>query len=384
MKRSFVLPAILLGALALYGQDRDRINTPLVLIPQGYVINTGLGFSNYTTSTIANIAAANPASMADFSKISLGTSFLLATTIDSAVSGFGVEHSRTDPLLPQNFGLVVPHRNFRFGLGFNQKYSSSLLFDPVPVTIPGEPGGTGETIEAKFDRYVYSGSGLVSCLLPNFINDGHHLSLGLEIDLNFLRDNENLGRISAEATDQSVTWKAGARYGFLDLLQLGVAFDKGANFEGNVEFKGDGLLVPDSGFVSQPVESKFTAKMPDRLLIGLAFKINEKLRLANDFTYVYWEKIYSGIQNQLDISGNLCFLPSQPLSLSAGFYSTRREVNTADSPDDTSRDNALFISAGALVKIKSAAIELMLADSHLFSSDTRKQTLARLGIAFSF
>lgn len=380
MKNLFVLPAFI-GLLfsVLYGGDPDRINTPVSLLPQGFVINSGLGFINYTNSTVTGISATNPALMGDFNKITLGMSFLFAAKIDTVAAGIGVKHSRVNPLLPQTFGLVLPRGNFRFGLGFNQKYSSSLDFGPIPVTTPGEPGGTGETIDAMEDKYVYSGSGMVSYRLPNFINNDHHLSLGMQVDVNFLRVLGSVGSTSVEATDQSITWKAGARYSFLDLLQLGAAFEKGANFEGKVEYKGDGFLVQDSGFVSRSIESTVTAKLPDRLLMGLAFKIGDKIRLANDFTYVYWEKIYNDTQNQLDISGNVYFLPSQGLSLSAGFYSTRRESYTPDFPDN----NALFISAAALVKVKGAAIEMMLADSHLFSSDIRKQTLARLGLGFS-
>jgi hypothetical protein len=382
MKKLFVIPAFIsLLFSMMYGDDPERINTPLILLPQGYVINSGLGFVNYTNSTVTAISTTNPASMEDFNKISGGISFLFTTQIDPALGNIeGIEHSRVNPLLPQAFGLVLPYLNFQFGLGFNQKYSGSVDVGPIPVTTANEPGGTGETYNAVFDRYVYSGSAMFSYLLPNFINDDHHFSMGLQIDVNFLRDYENLGRISAEATDQSVTWKGGVRYSFLDLLQLGAAFEKGANFEGKLEYKGDELLIPDSGFVSRQIENIVTAKLPDRLLMGLAFKIGDNIRLANDFTYIYWEKLYSEEQNQLDISGNLYFLPSQGLSLSAGFYSTRRESIFPDSPDE----NAFFISAGALIKVKSAAIEIMLADSHLFSSDTRKQTLARLGVDFSF
>jgi len=380
MKKLLAIPAFVsLLFSAVYGDDPPRISTSLVLIPSGYVINSGLGFVSHTSTTVAGISATNPASMDDFNKISAGMSFLYATPIDSAVNLIRVEHSRVSPMLPQNFGLVLPYRNFRFGVGFNQKYSSSLDFGPFPVVTQNDPGGTGETIDAVQDKYVYSGSGLVSYQFSNFLNNDHRFSLGLQIDINYLRDYESLGSFSAEATDQSVTWKAGARYSFLDLLQLGVAFDKGANFEGKVEYKGGGFLIQDSGFVSQPIENQFTAKLPNRLLIGLAFKISEKLRLANDFTYVYWEKIYSELQNQLDISGNFYFLASEKLSLSAGFYSTQREIKDSN----TSDDNAFFLSAGILARIKSAEIEAVLADSHLFSSDTRKQTLARLSLGFS-
>jgi hypothetical protein len=376
-----ILPVIISLLLsALYAGDQQRINTPLILLSQGYVINSGLGFVNYTSSTVTGISAANPASMEDFNKTSVGISFLFATKIDSALSTIGVEHSRVNPLLPQTFGLVLPHRNFRFGLGFDQKYSSSLNFGPFPVTTLNEPGGTGETYNVELDRYVYSGSGMVSYLLPNFINDDHRLSLGLQVDINFLRDYERFVSISAEATDQSVTWRAGARYNFLDLLQLGVAFDKGANFEGKVEIKGAGFLVPDSGFVSRQIENTFTAKLPDRLLIGLAFKISDKIGLANDFTYIYWEKVNSIQRNQLDISGNFYFMASEKLSLSAGFLSTKKEFKNSNNSSD---DNALLLSAGLLARLKFVEIEAVLADSHLFSSDTRKQTLARLGFGLS-
>lgn len=378
MKFFFVLPAMI-GLLlsALYGQAPIRTNPPLVLISSGYVINAGLGFSNYTTSTIANIASVNPASIADFSRTSVGMSFLFATKIDSAVGGIAVSLDRVNPLLLQAFGAVIPYKNLRFGLGFNQKYSGSLGYEETFQTFPDS---ASEIFNLLFETYVYSGSGIIAYSLPRFISVDHGLSLGLQINVDFLKRHEEAPRLSAEGKDQNITWKAGVRYRFLDLLQSSIAFEKGSDFSGTIKYSGEAVLQhPDSGFIFQPLENKFTAKLPDRLLMGLAFKISGKIRLANDFTYIYWEKINSLQKNQLDISGNFYFLPSEKLSLSAGFYSTRREVKDLN----TSDDNAFFLSAGILARIKSAEIEAVLADSHLFSSDTRKQTLGRLSVGFS-
>jgi hypothetical protein len=375
----FILATLFLSAIN--GQNRIT-PTSVLFIHQGYVINNGLGFANSTVTTAANIAAANPATLADFGKTFLGISFLFASKIDSTLNGIRVNQERMNAWVPQAFGLVLPYQDFRLGLGFNQKYTSVLNVGEITVTDPGNPGGSEETVKPLFKTYVYSVSANAAYILPRFISPEHRLSLGLQIDVNFFRGYEEIGRVKGESSDQSITWKAGARYDFVDYLRFGLAYEKGASFEGTVKWNDEELITSTAGqqIIGQQIEQKFSGKMPDRLVLGLYFKVAEKLRLANDFTSVYWEKIANNLKNSLDISGNLVYQGWESVSLSGGFYSTRREYKDPEFEGDS----GLFLSAAALVKLGRAEIEALIADSHLFSSDTRKQTLARLGLGYSF
>lgn len=366
---------LILSTSISIADDPPRTATEqLLLFSQGFTFNSGLGFSNLATSTIWNISAANPASLADFPEISAGVSMQYASRIEDAF-GFDIAYERVNPWLPQSFGLVLPFHAFRMGVGFNQKYSHSLDFGEIPILTVNNPQGSGETYHPVFETYVYSGSGMISYALPRFINPSHGLALGAQIDVDFLRNYQEIPRLSATGTDQAISWKAGIRYRFLDLLKLGAAFEKGASFSGNIEWEEYALLmIPDSGFISQSQfqDTPFTADLPDRLSFGWWLKISEQFSLANDFSFVYWENVYSSLKNQMDISGSVYFLASEKISFSAGFYSTRWELN-----------DAFFMSVGILANFKPLRMELTVADSHLASSDTRKQTLARLGLGVS-
>lgn len=362
--------------------DPPRATTePLIFFPQGFTFDSGLGFSNLTTSTIWNISAANPAALADFQQISTGISMQYASRIDNAF-GFDIAYERVNPWLPQSFGLVLPFHAFRIGMGFNQKYSHSLDFGEIPILTVNNPQGSGETYRPVFETYVYSGSGMISYSLPRFINPSHGLALGAQIDVDFLRNYQEIPRLSATGTDQAISWKAGIRYRFLDLLKLGAVFEKGASFSGNIEWEEYALLmIPDSGFISpsQFQDTPFTADLPDRLSFGWWLKMSEKFSLANDFSYVYWENVYSNLENQMDISGSIYFLASEKISVSAGFYTTRQERKDFSDFDN----DAFFMSAGILANFKPLRVELSVADSHLASSDNREQTIARLGLGVS-
>lgn len=354
--------------------------TPLILVPQGYVFDSGLGFSNLTTSTNWNIAAANPAALADFQQLSAGFSIQYATRIDD-ILGLDIAYERANPYVPQSFGLARPCGRFGFGLGFRQKYNHSLDVGELPIRNINNPQGTGQTYHPIIEHYIYSGSALISYSLTRFMNPDHALAVGVQFDLDFLRNYQKILDLSAIAADRAIAWKAGIRYRFLELLKLGVTFEKGSHFEGATELQGRELLQPpDSGFVSFPAEYPFTADIPDRLGFGLWLRLSEKFSLANDFSYVYWEQIYSKMKNQFDISGNLYFSASPKLKLSAGFFSTRRELRDSDNPRNK---EAFFISLALLASMGRFGIETVLADSHWLSSDARKQTLARLGLGVS-
>ncbi len=71
------------------------------------------------------------------------------------------------------------------------------------------------------------------------------------------------------------------------------------------------------------------------------------------------------------------------LSLSGGvFYTHYRRTDFSNKMND--KFKAVYLMAGGTVHIKDVSIELTFADSHLFSSEYRKQTLVKAGIGYSF
>jgi len=64
------------------------------------------------------------------------------------------------------------------------------------------------------------------------------------------------------------------------------------------------------------------------------------------------------------------------------FYTHYRRTDFSDKMND--KFKAVYLMAGGTVHIKDVSIELTFADSHLFSSENRKQTLVKAGIGYSF
>lgn len=89
------------------------------------------------------------------------------------------------------------------------------------------------------------------------------------------------------------------------------------------------------------------------------------------------------IQKIVDFSGSVVCLLTEKITPSLGFiYSNRQYARDEYGLNDNL--NALFITAGMVLKYNDFDINLAFADSRLFSGDWRKQTILSLALVMGF
>ncbi len=380
IKLSYTIVLFLFFPFVVYSQgDRGRID-PANNIPffvQGIVLDgyNVYGILNTTLSTISNMSDVNPASLVDHQSPAIGFSMQFDSKIDREVIPLvDAGQQRANPWLPQSFNFVYPKGDFRFGMGFHQKYNQYFDFDLI-ITTPNDPTG-GEAIKATFETNLYTGSGVASYSFPSPFHKSHQATLGFQLNLNYLRDFETLRELYAKATDIALGWTLGLRYDFNDRFKANIAFDKENTFSGTPKTNRSLVTLEDSSFVQIPVEQRFIANYPDKLKLGLLVKITDQIWLTNNFAITFWNDINENIKNQPEFSGNFIFNITSTFTTSIGIYYTN---NQTISDFFRVESDLLFLNGGLKIDIKKLTLEMSIADSHLGSSENREQTIVKFG-----
>lgn len=382
MKVKFWFTALLLFLpLAAHSQgDPGRIapTTNIPFISQGIVLDgySVYGILNTTLSTISTMSDMNPAALVDYQSPAIGFSLQFDSKIDRALRFLDAGQQRANPWLPQSFNLVYPAGNFRFGLGAHQKYNQSFDLEIMLIT-PDDPVGSGETVKYTSETNLYTGSGVAAYSFTSPFHNSHKATLGVQLNLNYLRDSSELYGINAKATDIAIGWTLGLRYDFHDRVKASVSFDKENTFSGNVETNADEVLIisQDSSFIEQSV-NPFIANYPDKLKFGLLVGISERIWLTNNFATTFWSSISENTRNQPEFSANLIFNIASVFTVSIGAYYTNNRIEDIF---QTTAEDWLFLNCGMKIAIKKLMMEISIADSHLGSSENHKQTIIKFG-----
>jgi len=391
-KYLFLLFGILTLSL-IYEKVHSQVIPPaydIFLLYQGYTINAynAIGFSNAIHSTISDLPDANPACLSDYTKPGVGLSMEYQTTIDSALIPYlaKIGHSRIYQYLPQSFAAIYPFKSFQVGLGFYQKYSGKIIFDPIPITTAQNPQGTGEFIEPDLKRYIYSGNIMVSKKFDHIFGAGHQISAGVQLNLDSFKGKEKLSTLEATYSDEAFSWKLGLRYSYQNLLSTAVIFDKGSSFSGKIKYNHELLVqvIQDTSLNMNPVQQdeKFKSKTPDRLILGYQLQGIPWLWINGSLNLVYWHQVYGNLDNHLDYSLGFIINGKKKYSYSIGYYNNDVEREESYYISATNYE-ANYLSAGFRAKFDSMALNVTILDSHL-SATLRKQTIGKLGLEYIF
>lgn len=387
-RKIYWILGIFILCITVSADDQQRIipENNIFIFYQGYSIEAynAIGFSNALTSTLSDLPSANPASLSNYEKPGIGLNMEYHTSIKNAL-GFTFEkigHSRINQFIPQSFSAVYPTKILNLGVGFQQKYSGRIDFEPIQITTIQNPQGTGEFFEPEFKRIIYSGNLILSKKFENLFGAEHHLSAGAQMNLDYFSGKEEISNLKATYTDETFTWKLGIRYTYQDILAIAAIFDKGSSFSGNIELNQE-IIQDTSGFF-QPVqlERKFKLKTPDRLILGYQLQGIPWLWINGSANLVYWRQVYNTLKNHLDYSVNFIINGNKKFSYSFGYY--RSDIKSREGNYIISIDyEAHFLSAGFRARFESMAIYLNIMDSHL-STTARRQTIGKLGIEYQF
>lgn len=366
-----------------------RLSNRLNLFRSGFALENGLGFSTLADPDAALLAAQNPAALTAFTRPAAGVSMHYRSDIHySPVSNYEILLEDLRPLLPYAAGVVLPYDRLRIGAGFQQQYAVRADFGEAEVVTINDPGGTGETYRLVSETTAYSAALQLAYELIPFGETRHHLSLGGHINLDFFRRSDDIfGNALGKAT--RLNWTAGIRYGYGNLLALGIFYRGENHLSGTIKHDPPFLVPggdPDStgtGMVTRS-GSPFEVLLPARIAAEIALNPLGRFSVTTHLSRIYWENISPETTDQLDLTMKMIFRLKRKLALMGGVYITDRRSRryriwrqTAD------RDEARFLFAGARMRLGGVTLSLLLADSHWWATDPNlEQTIVRMGIEY--
>ncbi|MFZ1520268.1 MAG: hypothetical protein WAU11_15935 [Ignavibacteriaceae bacterium] len=386
-----VLQFIIFSVSEIPAQTNTREGpTVISFLPQGYGIK--LLNSSGTSSIlndVSNLGFMNPASISEFENYSLGFSYQINTSTDEAwIADFGT--SRVYNFYPQSVGGIIKWNDFTFGLGFGQKYNGTLDTDPVEVRSIEYPNGTGEFFEMKQETMIHSYSITASYSFKDLLPASNDITIGFRYSLNYLDRYDEIWHITGSATDYSSNIAAGLNYkiSFDDQqhLMIGVSYESKTYFDAKYEVDNSVLILYDPEDTTNtyiPVEqsdSYLLHTLPDELRIDLAFDAASDLKLLANLTSVFWANETNSLKDQIDYSFSAIYQINEMFTPSLGFYITDCEYTDNFYSRLNEGLNSFFITAGLRFNYNNSFTDLAIADSHLFSGDYRKQTIAKLAI----
>ncbi|MFQ6614744.1 MAG: hypothetical protein ACE5D1_07870, partial [Fidelibacterota bacterium] len=349
-----------------------------LFLPQGFVLESlgGYGYTNVARVSIFNISSGNPASLIDFRKPALGVAYQSDSGIkDAWLAGTG--HKRIKNDWPQSYGLTLPVGNFRIGYGFRQRYNTELDFGKMEITTVTDTDGTGKFFTPIQKTSVISHSLLASYSIPV---KNVSFSLGVRLSGNKLDYYQKILTTKVKHNDNKESWSAGLRIDKPNEYNWGLFFENGLRFKKLTTVD----IMADSGSGSIGyVSHQFyvTGDLPDRLHAGGIYWARPTIQLTGNVTYIYWNRINEGFENQLEYSGSVVHRLTDFMAYSVGFYYTNRryrwEHALAGSEDNLM---AAYLTGGLVLRVNVWELELAVADSHLFSGDWRKQTIGKVGL----
>lgn len=385
MKKQIVIFLFILISSPSFAQLQVPGNNVLYL-SQGFVLTnlSSLGISNINNS-VSNIGTTNPTSMIHFNKISFGGSYHFETKLKEAYLA-SIGHKRISNELPQSIGIVFPYENFRLGLAFNQKYNSSAEFEKIPITTVEFPDGNGEYYKPVMETKVLSYSVSASYLFDNLFIENSSLAFGARLTRNSLDYHEELLSYSFDVKSENYNWSFGVL--FNHVLDIKKSFSAGILYESNINMKetivhSDKNLNNNPNFSSSQFSLIYSANFPAKVSFDLSADFINNISLYSTVNYLLWSDVNSNLKNQVELSFTGLYSFNEELKASFGFFTTDRnyEENILGLNEKL---RAVYLLAGINYKISLFNFGLSIADSHLFSDEWRKQTIAKLEFEINF
>ncbi|MGE5807215.1 MAG: hypothetical protein ACM34M_15580 [Ignavibacteria bacterium] len=349
----------------------------------GYQVTSlsGYGFENNNLTTVSNFSNSNPALMTEMPSFSFGISKQFNSDINGS---YDITYSQALNWIPQSAGLLVSFGEFRLGAGMSQLYNSAIDLEPIPVTTIDQPDGTGEYFDFTSKTSIITSSLLAAYPLHNLFSSDDLLSLGAQLNLNFIHHKESLWKVLIKSDSHELSGKIGFNYKFsetLPLTQLSAFYEKGFKNQNpwTAEDRAPDRVGIDSGRISAliPITFSLTSYVPDKLSLGILFQTTEKFIITGNISNIFWNSYQQNIHNQIEFSSSFIYKWENFITTSAGIYLTNRDYITEYTYNEGS---AVFLSLGTIINLSGFNIEAVLADSHLFSEELRKQTLIKIGL----
>lgn len=367
----------------------QSIGNTIPLIPQGNTMNLLNGYgSSALFNDVANISSINPAALDRYTNISLGFSYQTESKLNKSWIG-DIGSERINKIIPQSFGFVYSLDDLKLGLSMYQKYNRAFVIGSIKKTTEESPDGTGELYTPEFKSTINNYS-LSMAYTFNELFPEADLSVGFRMGLNYLHYYEKIMVLELDESLSSTDYSIGVVYTAKkdnNYLRFGLFYESELHYNKLTNYKVTNppvVVIP--GSVNNHIfinNVKIVANLPSTLRFDFDISTIENIKLLGSISNVFWSKIESNVQNQIEFSGSAVYFVSDTFSPSLGFFYTDRKQDE-DYSEINKNMNVFFITAGMVLKYDNFNINLTLADSHLFSGEWRKQTIFKSNFSYNF
>ena len=170
---------------------------------------------------------------------------------------------------------------------------------------------------------------------------------------------------------------------------IGASYESKTDFEAKYEVDNSTVILYDPEDTTNtyiPAEQNdfyIIHDLPDELRIDLAFDAASDLKLLANCTSVFWKSETNFLKDQIELSFSAVYMINEMFTPSLGFYITDCEYTDNFYSRLNEGLNALFMTAGLRFNYENFSADFAIADSHLFSGDYRKQTIAKLSLGIN-
>ena len=214
------------------------------------------------------------------------------------------------------------------------------------------------------------------------------LVLGFNTTYNQVKFSQNDQGSLTELTDNAINFIFGIQYIVKNdedrETSLGISYITNTKFESNYQTQSGITVVirkSDSYLSINNVQAEniISGNIPDKINLDLAIDLSTSIKLLASGTGIFWEKDDNRLNDQFEFSLGSVYKINDMFSPAFSIYYTGRDYELVFFNLDEKFD-AVFLIAGLKINCGIFYSDLVIADSHLFSGDYRKQTIGKLSL----
>lgn len=234
------------------------------------------------------------------------------------------------------------------------------------MTTVEDPDGTGITFNPQFITELHSFSFIGCYGYSDFLMDNGNLSMGLQLNVDYLYVKEQISRADAKVNDIGFSGKLGINYILSDFISLGILYDKGSYIKSEMKYEGSSILETLSNessvtyFAARPVSQRYIFEMPDKFSYGLLLTLLEHFYFSLTILHIYWNRLYSSFDNSMNISSNVLYkIPYFGFDFTCGFYDNKQNSSLFDFDNDI-----IFLNLGIRQNFDNSVVSVEISDGY--------------------
>lgn len=353
------------------------------LLPHGQAFPalSGAGSSSAFGVRVADVGEANPAALGTFGQTEVGVSYRAGTAAEIVRD---IEVGPAFGLRPQSVAVVLPAGAWAFGVSYSQRFAAEVDYGCIPVMTPVEPDIEPLDFCAAETARLETFSPQVAYRWGR--HGGSTLDVGVRLGLGHGSMDGQIGDVTGTFSAWGFQAAAGIRYR-TEWYGLAVHYEHALRVEGEMDYQG-GLVAPvpttgpdGEGEIAGSIEdaSFRVAAIPARLSFSTAIDVAPTLDIGADLHYAFWQwEDEEQYENQTEVAawGRLAVTDRALASFGVwmrGRHPSARSVFVEDG-------RATYLTVGGALSFERLRIDAVVADSHLLSAESHRQTIVKVGL----